>query len=647
MLLALAAAGLAACGAGEEVEAPVAPPPAAPEPAPDFERGAFARREMVEALRSDAGQTHHPSDGGGRAWLESGDAVRASELGRWTILYEAGPHGVAVGGRILVQVSPFWHWSTPQTREPRAPGYTTVEPLAEGVTLTAETLDEQLLGIEVGGRALAEGERVRIVYGAGEVGARADRYAERESRFFVGVDGDGDGVRAWVGDPPSVDVAPGEPARRVLHLPAVVRPGEEALLSVAVLDAAANAGVAFTGEITFAEHAESVRLPASVAFDGSEGGTAHVPLRVDAEGIVRIEARGPDGLAAVSNPMRVSAEAPRVRFGDLHGHSNLSDGTAVPADWFAYARDAAGLDFVSLTDHDHWGIPFLDERPALRARIHRAAEAAHAPGAFVTLHGYEWTSWLYGHRHVVWFDDRLRDWPSSLSPEHETPEQLWEALRGQPALTFAHHSAGGPIATDWSIPPDPELEPLTEVVSVHGASEAPDAPAVIYAAVRGNFVRDALNRGYRLGFVGSGDSHDGHPGLAHLGAASGGLAGVFSEALTRDALHDALADRRAYATNGPRILLEVRLAGELMGRTIAAAGLAEEETLVVDVVGTAGIERVDVVRSGSVVASADGEDRSDLLLGYPVRALRAGEYLYVRVVQRDGGAAWSSPFFIE
>jgi hypothetical protein len=30
-----------------------------------------------------------------------------------------------------------------------------------------------------------------------------------------------------------------------------------------------------------------------------------------------------------------------------------------------------------------------------------------------------------------------------------------------------------------------------------------------------------------------------------------------------------------------------------------------------------------------------------------LRDLRAGEYVYVRVVQADGGAAWSSPFFVE
>ena len=63
-----------------------------------------------------------------------------------------------------------------------------------------------------------------------------------------------------------------------------------------------------------------------------------------------------------------------------------------------------------------------------------------------------------------------------------------------------------PIATNWNYPPDPELEPVTEIVSVHGSSEAADSPGLIYKPVFGNFVRETLaDRGYVLGFVGSGD----------------------------------------------------------------------------------------------------------------------------------------------
>lgn len=641
---ALAVALALGCYSESEPVTGVAPAPPAPGPRP--EAGAHARHELVEALESDLSRARHPADGGGRSWIEGDGTARAGTPGRWVLLYEAGEQGIAVGGQLLLQVSPFWGWSTPQNVDPDGRGYTRVATEAEGVTLTPRTLDQQLLGIEIGGRPLRPGERVRIVYGAGPAGARADRFAERESRFWIAVDGDGDGVREFLRESPRVDVAPGTPQRLVLHLPASARPGEEAPLHVAVLDAEGNAGVDFQGEIRFGEHGDSLTLPERVRLEASDRGRQRVSVRVAAPGLVRIRAEGPDGLAAVSNPMRVSDEAPRILFGDLHGHSNLSDGTGTPEDYYAYARDVAALDFAALTDHDHWGIPFLDRRPAMRERIARATESAHTPGRFVALHGYEWTSWIFGHRHVVYFGS---DGPmfSSLDPESDTPQELWTRLRGLPALTFAHHSAGGPIATDWTVRPDAELEPLTEVASVHGSSEASDAPAPIYRAVAGNWVRDALDRGYRLGFVGSGDSHDGHPGLAHLASGSGGLAAVFSEERTRDALREALAARRAYATNGPRILLEVRLEGRLMGRTVPAAALPDAATLVVDAVGTAPLERVDVVRSGAVVTSVDAEAHADLLFSYPVAGLRAGEYVYVRVVQRDGGAAWSSPFFLE
>ena len=37
----------------------------------------------------------------------------------------------------------------------------------------------------------------------------------------------------------------------------------------------------------------------------------------------------------------------------------------------------------------------------------------------------------------------------------------------------------------------------------------------------------------------------------------------------------------------------------------------------------------------------------ELRLEEPIEGLEGGEYLYVRVVQADGGAAWSSPFFVD
>ena len=106
------------------------------------------------------------------------------------------------------------------------------------------------------------------------------------------------------------------------------------------------------------------------------------------------------------------------------------------------------------------------------AEIKAQVEAFHEPGRFVTLLGFEWTSWIHGHRHVVYFEDE-GEVISSVDPETETPRQLWDRLRGRKALTYAHHSAGDPVPTNWSFRPDPELEPVTEIMSVHGMKPQP------------------------------------------------------------------------------------------------------------------------------------------------------------------------------
>ncbi len=620
----------------------------AAEAEPERPGPATAQWDLVDNLREDRAAPRHASDGGGRAWLlgaEATPSVHAGERRGWSFVYEAGELGVEAGGSVYFAVSPFFGWSPPQNRNPGAPGFTRVSSEVEGVEVTTRMWSPPyVMQIEIGGRALAAGDQLRVEYGSGALGAISDRYAERGEWFRFAVDGDGDGVREWLADSIAVNVTAGPAARLLLHLPSTARPGATVSLVVAALDATGNAGVDAAGPLRFPDPPAGLDLPVAAAL--GPDGLARVDVVVREPGTYRLVAEGPGGLGGQSNPMWVLENAPSLLWGDLHGHSNYSDGTGLPEDYFRYARDVARLDVVSLTDHDHWGIPFLDERPERWAEIQRQVERFHEPGRFVTLLGFEWTSWIYGHRHVLYFD---REGPllSSIDPATESPRQLWEALRGRRAMTFAHHSAGGPIATDWSIPPDPELEPLTEIVSVHGSSESPDTPMPIYQPVEGNWVRDALGRGYRLGFVGSGDSHDGHPGLAHLAAPSGGMAGIWSTAHSRDAVLEALRARRVYATNGPRIVLLASLGGRPMGARVPPTAPGEEPPdLTIRALGERALTSVDVVHNGAVVDRVPCEGRREVTVRWSAAPLRDGDYLYVRVIQEDEGAAWSSPFFV-
>lgn len=604
-------------------------------------------RDLLAAKR----RAFHPSDGGGSARLVAGGAVRAGGLGRWRVEYEAGPLGVAEGGGLYLQVSPFWGWSTPQVEDPRAEGFTVVATQAAGLELRPATVDRQLMAVTLAGRKLEPGERVSFDFGAGPAGARADRYAESCSRLWIAVDGDGDGFRRILPDSPCVQVLPGPPARIVAHVPSVARPADELRATVAVLDAAANAVREVTGRLELAwDGADAQGGP---AFDGElaleDGGVKLVALRAPATGLLRLRARlelAQGTLEAVSNPLEVSERAPRILWADLHGHSAQSDGTGELEEWWRYARDVAALDVAALTDHDHWGLLFLDEHPELWAANVAAARAAERPGRFLALPGFEWTSWLWGHRNVV-FLGASTPLASSLDPASDTPRELWEALRGTGALSIPHHPAGGPVAVDWRIAPDLELEPLVELCSAHGSSEAPDTPQPIESAVEGGWTRAALARGYQLGHAASGDGHDGHPGLAHLGPdySLGGLTAILADAPERAGVLAALRARRTYATSGPRVLLRFALGSAPMG-TELDVDAGGSESLFVGYAGTAAVREATVVRSHGEPVTFEGAGRTELELVGTLDDLRPGGWVYVRVVQVDGHAAWSSPVFL-
>ncbi len=634
-----------------------------------------AKFESLWYMLEDANLLRHPSDGGGRAWIQSVEdkegtplLLHAGGLARIRLIYEAGPLGIATGGALHFQVSSYWDWDSPQNLVSDAPGYTEVQCTAEGVELELEWWGNETLAIKIKGRGLEAGEKIQIIYGAGPALARIDQFAERQARLWFSVDGDGDGIRKPIADSPSVDIAAGDPARLVVVMPSSARPGDEIQLLLSVLDSEGNTGVAFAGSVSLKVDREGLEIPEQVEFSLDQLGRRRLPIRVIQPGIYRISAIAYSPqyhLAALttSNPLVVREGIPRLRWTDLHGHSQISDGTGTPADYFLYARDVAGLDVVSLTDHDHWGMNFLDAKPKMWEEIRQNVDRFNDRGNFVTLLGYEWTSWIHGHRHVIYFENK-GEVLSMLDSRFETPAQLWSALKGQPALTFAHHSAGGPVSTNWAYRPDPAIEPVTEIVSVHGSSESEDSPGLIYDSVPGNFVRDVLDAGLQFGFIGSSDSHDGHPGQAQLASPAGsGLAAIFSEELDRGAIRRALLARRVYATNGARIWLEVELDGHPMGSSIAYDADANEKNdkledlretisgegsefqrLHIYAVAESPLERIDIIRSGHIsVIPLQGElewteDRT-------IPSLQRGDYCYIRVVQRDGGVAWSSPIF--
>ncbi len=618
-----------------------------------FGRGVFGRRgarlqpararrkALAPGDRPLPGLPASPRDREGKASVEPRGPFPVGSEHDFRVTATVGPGGIDPGGFIVFQISPWWGWSPPQAREPGAPGFVEVSASFSSPPLRTAVLPLNRVLVCSPGASIPGGGTVTLDYRR----VRVDRFAEAAELFQVFVDADGDGHSAPLEPSPAVAISARDPVRLQVHSPSIVVPGKELEVVGCGLDPAGNWGRLPPGsyELTVVQDGrEAGRLLRDLVEEAESVRFAWIPA---AAGIYFFRISGPGDLEGTGNVTwcRPGSSALNLYFGDIHGHTRVSDGTGTPEDFYRFARIVSGLDIAAVTDHCDYGTIRFPGEPWQRNCA--AAREAYRPGSFVTLAGYEWTNWNYGHRNVYFRDG---DGPvfTSLDPASDTPPELWELLKPYPAMTVAHHPGGGPVPEDWSIPP-PAMEPLVEVCSIHGSSEYYGCEKAIYHPVKGAFVRDALERGYRLGMIGGGDTHDGHPGRRSVGALVTGIMGVWAKDLTRESVWEALQARRVYATSGPKIILNFRAADSPMGSETSWSAASGPLPLSYQVIACAPLARVEIVRAGDVVFREPGEGVTARGLLEDPNPVAGETWYYLKAVQEDGEMAWSSPIWVK
>lgn len=610
-----------------------------------------------------------------------------------TLTYEVADTGVSPGGTVEFVFPPLWCWQEGQLHDDRREDYITITPSRPEVKFCA-TLRAWRVGIRpgvlveiTGPENLRPGDTLTLRYGqatAQQAGVRADRwatitpFANRFATFRCLVKPTGEGEETEVSPSPILlDIVPDEPAEIIARVPSIVAAGTQTFARVALLDCHRNAIRAKDCDFHVTDPTH-LATPASLPVTSPPRvAAAQVPMRCEKPGrtvIHVIERRS--ALAGYGNPMIVR-QSPRefIYWGDIHGHSNESDGAGSSEDYFRYARDIAGLDFTSLTDHD----ASLAADPARWERIIRLTEQFNAPGAFVTLHGFEWSSRTHGHRNVYY-----RDAPgpvlSSRQDQSNTPEKLWRLLDGYKCLVIPHHPPGlrfelpgGMAVMDWSHKND-YLERLVEIFSCHGNSERlwnEDVFGLLPSG--GHYVQDALDMGRRLGLIASSDSHNGHPGLtglydhtsydpaldldrvSHLpqiphyqrvpaDRMRGCLVAVYAEELSREAVFDALASRRCYATTGTRPIVAFRVNDAPMGSSIPPT---DRRRIEARAISGQPIRQIELFRGCEVIASVEPESDEAELRHVDAESVPEGTFYYLRVTEQSGDLAWTSPVWID
>jgi Protein of unknown function (DUF3604) len=567
----------------------------------------------------------------------------AGSYAELVLVYTAGTFGIDDTGMVKVSWRNTSDLSKPQFTEPGAPNFTTVE-ASNGAKLDVwfDRLNirpyNNTLLIRIGRGYLRAGDILTIRLGdrrKGSPGLRLQTNVEKNVELRTSVDAFATYEFCELPEQPAFDLVAGPAINWKAILPSLAVVGKPFRLAIVAEDMWGNPTKDAAGTLKLDSSLPLRDLPDSITIVNGDGPRVIENIVADSAGDLDLRITGNGQILALANPLRVVNAAPVRRYwADLHGQSGETVGSGTAAEYFRYARDKA---FVDMVGHQGNDFQITD---VFWKKLNELTAQFDQPGKFVCLPGYEWSgnTGMGGDRNVFFRrEGRPIRRSSHILVEGETStdaiytaDKLFEALSGEDCRVIAH--VGGRYA-DVKYAHDGRVERCVEVHSTWGTFEW--------------ILHDAFEQGYRVGVVCHSDDHKGRPGATTPGAskfgAIGGLTCYFMPELTRDALFEALRKRWHYGTTGTRLFLDVRgtfeqevtgfsedpklgLARELVVREAMIGDIirpmAVPMKLSVEAIGTAPLERVDVLHGTQVVQSARPFTASDL--GRRVRILWQG-----------------------
>ena len=342
-----------------------------------------------------------------------------------------------------------------------------------------------------------------------------------------------------------------------------------------------------------------------------------------------------------------TSSAYQIFFGQLHSHTNISDGSGTVEEAFAHASQVKNLDFLAVTDHsnsfDGEGNGVLSQNGnAISSEWKQGHEAAAAvtDEDFVGLYGFEMT-WSNGLGHINTFN--TPGWQSRTQADYKTMgtalQNYYAALAtvpesisqfNHPGTTFgdfsdfAHYSE----ATD-------ALITLLEVGNGEGAiGSSGYFPSYEY------YTR-ALDKGWHVAPTNNQDNHKGLWGDANTGRSV-----VLADSLTEEGIYDALRNYRVYATEDNDLNIYYTLNGCIMGSQLEVTDVAENLTISVNVSDAtdSAIGKIEVIVNGGLTAASQTLNQHSGTVTLTVPATY--NYYYIKITQPDGDIAVTAPVWV-
>ena len=342
-------------------------------------------------------------------------------------------------------------------------------------------------------------------------------------------------------------------------------------------------------------------------------------------------------------------------FGQLHAHTNLSDGTGTVEQAFEHAANVENLDFLALTDHSNSfegqsGLPSAgtthlgdENAEEVNASWREGREGARnitaQEGDFVGIYGFEmtWSGGAPGHINTFnseGFENRNAE-PYRKGDNYEVLEAYYDTLNENPETISQFNHPGDTFGDfmDFALY-DPVIDNQITLIEV-GNGEGAIGSSGYFPSY--SYYTRALDKGWHVAPTNNQDNHKGNWGDSNTARSV-----VLADGLTEDAIYDAMKNYRVYATEDNDLSILYELNGNAMGSI-----LDEQESInitadISDPTDTSGETKAEVIVNGGQTLAEKTFTGGSATVEFDNLSTGYG-YYYLRVTQADKQIAVTAP----
>ena len=342
----------------------------------------------------------------------------------------------------------------------------------------------------------------------------------------------------------------------------------------------------------------------------------------------------------------VSLDGYQLYFGQLHSHTNISDGAGSVTEAFQHATQVENLDFLAVTDHSNSFDNESDESVDLGADLsgvssewkqgHDAA-AAVTDGDFVGIYGFEMT-WSDGFGHIntfntPGFESRSNSEFGNKSGGTEGYQNYYDKLKEvtQSLSQFNHPGTTFGDFQDFAFY-DPVIDQRITLIEV-GNGEGAIGSSGYFPSYE--YYTRALDKGWHVAPTNNQDNHKGNWGDSNTARSV-----VLAYDLTEEAIYDAIANYRVYATEDNDLSILYSLNGNAMGSILPDQDSISISAQISDPTDSADM-KVEVIVNGGLVAATKTLSGGNGTVEFSLSDDYS--YYYLRVTQADGNIAVTAP----